>query len=126
MNIPAMKALAKHLPNYMMGKNPRNPLRMYDEKVKDFGYSVLGVMVDIYRRATKQGKWIDTIGELSRFVLFNGEPWVMGVPPEIAEWYGLNELQVNNYWLLQMDGATFKQIARGIEIRIEKEEGKRK
>lgn len=121
MNLPALRTLAKHLPTYQIGN--LGALRVYDAATAKYAYSILGVMTDIYRRATKQGNWVDQEGRASRFIILPGEPWVIEIPPIVTEWFGLDTMQVNNLWLLQADGYDFKQIAKAIEKMIERKRG---
>lgn len=137
MNKPAMKTLAKNM------LDPR--YRGYPQKACSTGamrqlvmiegtpfrvYSVLGVMADIFIRATQKNYpkpwvwWIDSeiLGRPDRLVIADPqysesmamESWRLDLPPEILEWYGISREEAAELWTLQSRGFSFEQVANGI------------
>ena len=115
MNIPQMKLLAKHLPLYKEG----HCACLQDLKG---GFSIQGVMCDLYRRAKKGGAWVENPVKGSqglRFLVESG-PWCIDAPEEVVSWYGMTPQENTHLWELHASGYTFEQIARAIEKALEK------
>lgn len=121
MHIQRMKTLAKYLPQYKM--SGLGALRIGKEGAKE--YSILGVMADIYIRATGQGYWKpgEPFTTSDKLILVTQEgPWSIDLPLEIIQWYGLNQEKITRLWEWQARGASFSDIAKAIEKAIEKGE----
>lgn len=131
MNIPAMKALAKELAS---GKYPSagKPWVMKVSTVQNsvhfIGYSLLGVMADIYMRAKARNliqdsvswiEWVDP-GKLdSPFILkfdegFGEDKWRIDIPGCILKWYDISREKSTELVILQMRGFSFEQIAKAV------------
>lgn len=139
MNRAAMKALAKNMvdPRYnkATSKGYMPVCHALRQSIFVLGnsvtiYSILGVMADIYIRATKGAKWEES-GELGKpdklitkaddyIESMNMEAWRLDLPREILEWYGISRDEAAELWVQQGRGYSMEQLAksilRGIEV----------
>ena len=136
MNIPAMKALAKEL---VTGKYLCSGLSFVmkvstcHNSIHFVGWSLLGVMGDIYIRAkarnliTDEVKWVEWVdpGKLDVPHVFHfdegfGEDkWRLDLPDCVLRWYGISREKSTDLVMLQMRGFSFEQIAKAVLKGIE-------
>ena len=147
MNRAAMKALAKNM------VDPRYQVRGLDSKAfptcpfalrqtymfcgnSRTVYSILGVMADIYIRATQKSypkilvTWEESgeLGKPDKLIVHNPEyaesmsmeAWRLDLPQEILDWYGLNRDEAAELWVQQSRGFSFEQLSKAILRGIEK------
>lgn len=78
-------------------------------------FCCLGVLCDIYRKATGRGQWLPSIDELGDCYVVNGCENSTVPPAEVREWVGVTDCQINYLINLNDDGTSFAQIADFIE-----------
>lgn len=136
MNRAAMKALAKNMTDsryhpIMKGWPCSFALRqsIIINGSTRLVYSVLGIMADIYIRATKGAKWEES-GELGKpdklitkaddyIESMNMEAWRLDLPREILEWYGISRDEAAELWVQQSRGYSMEQLSKSILRGIE-------
>jgi hypothetical protein len=139
MNIPAMKALAQQLIHETRyPANERSWAALRTTTVRNNNhitiYSVLGVMADIYIRAKQPGNpaWEEMkLDEPHKFRLTTTydleetrESWILDIPDEVLNWYGVTREQSTQFCMLAMRGFSFQQIGMSILKAVEKQRGK--
>jgi hypothetical protein len=125
MNIPAFKALASHLHEYRKADSSLAMRTRIGTDGKYVQYSIIGVMADVFRRATKRGEWVDN--EDTRFpsvFVLDGDRWSLDIQPAILEWYKVDRSFINDLLIEQMRGLSFEQLGKVIMRECERLKGK--